>query len=195
MRESKLKTKIELGIAHLDELAVVHPDVMDMPIIKGYNKTYNNLLESDTIIISAFPGCGKTYFYENMKESGLKVIDSDSSTFDKSEFPENYIKHIKDNIGKQDIIMVSSHETVRDAMFDNEIDFVLAFPHINLKNEYIERYTKRGSPEGFIKLINDNWYNWIRPLSLQKGCFHYSLESGEYLSNILDDYEETETNV
>lgn len=32
-----------------------------------------------------------------MKDSDEKVLDSDSSTFDKAHFPDNYIKHIKES--------------------------------------------------------------------------------------------------
>ena len=86
----------------------------------------------DTKIISAFPACGKTYAYEKLNKKGYTILDSDSSQFswcyeydpnsDKiekhrnPEFPNNYIKHIKENIGKVDYIFVSSHKEVRDAM-------------------------------------------------------------------------------
>ena len=62
-----------------------------------------------TKIISAFPGVGKTYYHERNKEIS---IDSDSSHFSwvkdengnntkerNPEFPNNYINHIKENIG------------------------------------------------------------------------------------------------
>jgi hypothetical protein len=42
----------------------------------------------NTILISAFPGTGKSFLFNNTK---LKILDSDSSKFDKSKFPENYI--------------------------------------------------------------------------------------------------------
>ncbi len=43
---------------------------------------------SDTKLVSAFPGCGKSYFFKNNKE--LNTLDSDSSGFDKRNFPDNY---------------------------------------------------------------------------------------------------------
>lgn len=195
MKNNKLKKEIKNNIKLLDKLVNEDPTLeFNDFVIDKYN-TYRNILEADTLIVSAFPGCGKTYFYNQMKDSGLNVIDSDSSTFDKADFPDNYIEHIENNIGKQDIILVSSHKEVRDAMNEVGIEFVLAFPHINLKTQYIERYKERGSNEAFIKLIDDNWFEWISPLTQQKGAFPYALESNEYLSNILDEYEETKTNV
>jgi hypothetical protein len=39
------------------------------------------------------------------------------------DFPNNYIKHIQDNIDKVDYIFVSSHEVVRKALNEVGIDF------------------------------------------------------------------------
>ncbi len=135
-----------------------------------------------TLIISAFPGTGKTYLFNNTDKT---ILDSDSSKFDKTKFPENYIQHIKDNIGKVDIILVSSHKPVRDALVANKIDFTLVYPSKELKEEYINRYKQRGSPETFIDLITKNWENWIDELSNQIGCTKCELSKGEYLKDII----------
>ncbi len=111
----------------------------------------------ETIVVSGFPGVGKSYYVSRGEGSDYMpqgfAIDSDSSTFDKSNFPKNYIEHIKSNIGKVKIIFVSSHKEVRDALVDAKIDFTLAYPYANLKDEYIERYKERGSDDGFINYI------------------------------------------
>ena len=86
-----------------------------------------------TRIISAFPGTGKTYYHKMNPET---TLDSDSSNFSwleapagglvrNPEFPNNYIQHIKENIGKYEIIFVSSHEEVRKALIENCIFFYL----------------------------------------------------------------------
>lgn len=138
--------------------------------------------EKETLLLSAFPGTGKSYFYKN---SDKKVLDSDSSTFDKSDFPQNYINHIKSNIGKADVICISSHEEVRDALVENDLKFTLVYPDISLKEEYIERYKERGSPDSFVKLLDANWENWIGQLEKQKDCNHIILTSGEFISDII----------
>ena len=69
-----------------------------------------------------------------LKNNSNKVIlDSDSSTFDKKNFPENYITHIKNKISIVDIILVSSHKVVRDALVKNNINFTLVYPDRTLK--------------------------------------------------------------
>lgn len=129
--------------------------------------------EKFTEIISAFPGCGKTECYKKYQDPihEFIVLDSDSSTFDKTEFPENYIKHIKENVGKVDVIFISSHQAVRDALKKDkelmEMDdkfkcrFIIAYPSKEQKENYLERYKLRGSSDKFIKLLSDNWDNWI----------------------------------
>jgi hypothetical protein len=63
-------------------------------------KKFNEHDSINTMVISAFPGCGKSHYFRN--NSDKIVLDSDSSTFDKSDFPRNYIQHIKSNLGMVD---------------------------------------------------------------------------------------------
>ncbi len=139
----------------------------------------------DTLILSGFPGTGKSFLYDNQQD-GKIVLDSDSSKFDKSEFPGNYIKHIKDNIGKVDIICVSSHEDVRDALIDEGIGFTLVYPFSHLKDEYLDRYKQRKSPQEFINLIDKYWDVWIKQMESQKyHCNHLKLNSQQFISDII----------
>ena len=133
-------------------------------------------------LVSAFPGTGKSYLYNNY--DGV-ILDSDSSTFDKSDFPANYIMHIKDNIDSADMIMISSHKEVRDALVDNGLEFSLIYPDKSLKDEYIDRYIKRGNAESFVALLTKMWDEWIDELQSQKSCKHIVLKSGEYLSDVI----------
>lgn len=132
-----------------------------------------------TVIVSAFPGCGKSYIcnkYHNKKINNKKwkILDSDSSEYswikDKDnnntrirnpEFPKNYINHIKANIGKVDVIFVSSHKEVRQALKENNIKFFLIFPLKEMKEDFIERYKNRGNTEDFINFISKNWDDFI----------------------------------
>lgn len=138
--------------------------------------------EKNTILVSAFPGVGKSYLKEKITSL---VKDSDSSQFDKKDFPANYIRHIKENMGKYDLILISSHKDVRDALVEENFSFFLVYPDINLKDEYIERYKQRGSDKNFVKLLENKWDEWIQQLIEQEGkCQKIVLSSGEYLSDI-----------
>ncbi|GEM_PF-1751248 len=135
-----------------------------------------------TVVISAFPACGKTYAYNTLKKDGFSVLDSDSSKFswcydynpaesDKiekyrnPEFPTNYIKHIKENIGKTDLIFVSSHKEVRSALEKAGINYVMVYPDKKeMKAEWVGRCYLRGSGNIFCDMINKNWNEWIEEI-------------------------------
>lgn len=141
-----------------------------------------NLINKKTKLISAFPGTGKSYFYKNTDK---KVLDSDSSTFDKSDFPKNYIEHIKKKLGKVDIILISSHKEVRDALVDENLDFTLVYPNTELKDEYLERYEERGNEPSFIKMLDEKWTEFLTDIKSQDGCKLIELKSGEFLSDVI----------
>lgn len=146
-------------------------------------KRFSENLEKQTLVISAFPGCGKSHMYRNNEDK--IILDSDSSKFDKSDFPRNYIEHIKSNIGKVDIIMVSSHKEVRDALVENVIDFTLVYPKREIKEEYIKRYQERGNDDNFIKLLQSKWDEWMDELEHQSNCKKIELKEGQYLSDVI----------
>lgn len=147
----------------------------------------------NTQIVSAFPATGKSYFTKNTSKN---VLDSDSSNFSwtineddtkirNPNFPNNYIQHIKENIGKVDIIFVSSHKEVREALVENNIEFTLVFPNNRTKTEYLKRYKDRGNDKNFINFIKNNWNGFIQDLLCQKSCWKLILEKGQYISNII----------
>lgn len=146
-------------------------------------------LKENQMVISGFPGTGKSH-YINYGEGNDYIpqgfaADSDSSTFDKANFPQNYIEHIKGLIAKGTCrIFVSSHSEVREALFNEGIYFHLVYPKRSLKSEYLKRYKERGSSEAFIKLISDNWDNWLDELEVQKGCRHHRLNSDQFIYDL-----------
>jgi hypothetical protein len=144
-------------------------------------------IKNKKLLITAFPGTDKTSYCNRDADyipQGF-ATDSDSSTFDKSNFPQNYIEHIKEKISEGYArIFISSHKEVRDALVENNLEFTLVYPKRELKEEYLKRYKERGSSESFINLLNNNWDNWIEELENQKGCTHIQLESGQFISNV-----------
>jgi hypothetical protein len=134
------------------------------------------------ILISGFPGIGKSFVFDN---SSLNISDSDSSKFPKENFPSNYMEHIKSIIDDKDIILISSHDIVRQALVDNGLPFILVYPDRSLKQEYIERFEKRGSPAEFISFLEKNWDMFIDQMEQQDNCKKVVLNSGEYLKDYI----------
>ena len=158
------------------------------------------------LVISAFPGCGKSTVCKNAESLGLRkghvryderegvvidllsgpgvpVFDSDSSIFPKDNFPENYIAHIKEVLEKfpEVVVMVSSHENVRKALAEENIPFTLVYPELELKGEYLERYEKRGSPENFVNMMDHTWNKFLDSSESDPTPNHVVLGEGEFL--------------
>lgn len=148
-----------------------------------------------TQIVSAFPGTGKSHFFRTHEASG-SVLDSDSSDFSwthvdgekvrNPEFPANYMQHIAENIGHASVILVSSHEEVRDALVEEGHDFTLVHPAPELRDEYMDRFRDRGSPDAFIDFIDSRWDEFIEQLQTQVGCTTVQLEAGQFISDIIE---------
>ena len=92
-----------------------------------------------------------------------------------------YKELINKRTGKK---IFSSHKEVWDALVKESIEIVLVYPKKELKQEYIQRYKQRGSPDSFINLISENWENWIDELENQEFCEHKQLESNQFMYSI-----------
>ena len=161
----------------------------------------------DTKIYSIFPACGKTWLCEHQEDYDLKILDSDSSQFSwlytnidengnairgvrrvrNPDFPANYIKHIKENIGKYDCIFVSSHASVREALDKEGIDFTIIYPASSCKAEWIGRCfirEQKGESGCGAKVMYDNFDEWIAEC-FETGIDHneITMQSREYLSD------------
>lgn len=162
-------------------------------------------MNKNTKVISAYPCCGKTYAKQYVKElfRGMdyipKIADSDSSKFSwiekedgtkerNPDFPNNYIQHIKDNIGKVDYIFVSSHKIVREALSKNNIKFTMVVPEKNLLTNWMINMYDRGNDDDFINTQIDNWDKWLNEIDEEKNTYSkiIKLKAHEYLSDVLD---------
>lgn len=115
------------------------------------------------VVISGFPGVGKSTTYALLKKK-LTIIDLDCSSFDKTNFPTNYIEYIKENLDKADIIFVSSQQSVRTALIDNKIHFTLYYPSKKRKKEFLKIYKDRGNSDKFIEFVNNNFERLINDI-------------------------------
>lgn len=185
-----------------------------------------------TLVISAYPCCGKSY----LKEHGLRdysILDSDSSKFSWIERPyteeeaqemidkylspkyhkedavkifkeytkwnsvkkrnpnfvKDYINHIKENIGRVDIIFVSSHLEVRQALQDNGIEYYTVYPSKNMLNEWVGRMYLRGNDSEFIDKQIEMWDKNIGNIDNEPhGKFVYRLNAnGDYIGPVVED--------
>lgn len=143
------------------------------------------------MIVAGFPGVGKSAASRQCPD----WIDFESSGFhwlpsgeENPKWPGNYIKAIldydRDNVGK--VIMISTHDVVVKAIAKHR-PIVCVVPDEDLRNEYMIRYLRRGSPAYFIKKMAANWNDYINDITgpWARGLKNYGnhKDSEGYLEN------------
>lgn len=182
----------ELGYSTYDGASIIE-------LGDNFHKTVDNYISHknetrSTIVISAFPACGKTYATNNYNDNNFKLLDLDSSSFKwkftdnegkyvNPEFPNNYVNCIKSNIGKYDIIFVSSHLKVRQSLQNAGIDYCTVYPYSNLLNEWVGRMYRRYNSEEYINYIISHWDEFMKNIEDEPhGSCIFRLSNNEYLS-------------
>jgi hypothetical protein len=135
----------------------------------------------ETKVIAGFPGTGKTTYFEQNSD----CLDSDSSKFSKIDFPNNYIQHIKDNIGKVSYIFVSTHAEVITALINEGIDFTLVYPQQTLKSYYIRKYEQRGSSPKFVMFMEQNFNTFVNDCDMYD-CKKIKLKKHRYITSLIE---------
>ena len=157
------------------------------------------------MIISGFAGVGKSTFAKNHPDIAVDLESSDYKwIFGKSiedmevesrkgqtdkilnpDFPDNYFKAITDSIGKYKYIFISMDENIREMLESANIEYSVAYPHVECKQEYIERYKMRSNSENFVNLLESKFEEWILALEKYPGD-KIVLNHGEYLESKLN---------
>lgn len=164
-----------------DKLTILKTrNILGFPVVSVGDSTELIRLHRASVVVG-FPGVGKTHLADNAGD--LVILDSDSSSFDKSDFPNNYVKHIKSHLDDADVILVSSHIAVRKALREADIQYIMVVPVKEAKKEYRKRFEDRGSSSEFIDLIMDNWDNYLDNCS--KDTTVIKIKDDTYLSDVV----------
>ena len=129
------------------------------------------------ILVSAFPGLGKTYLYQQYKDR-LKILDLNTGRFEGDDFPGNYIAEVEKRLNDYDLILLSSDRNVRYALNDVGLDFDLFYPSKDRKNELIEIYVTNRKSRDFIMNLDHNFYDLIDEIEDEdlEHCFKHKLD-------------------
>jgi dephospho-CoA kinase len=151
-------------------------------------KNNKKLNLKNTFIIAGFPGIGKTVMSDIYKNTDFKVLDCDSCKFEKKimDFPDNYISYIKKQMGKFDIILVSSNLSVRKILNELYPDFISVIPRKDRKENIINNYKFRKVNNDYVEHLETNWNSWLNEIKKSKlGNGLIELNSRDYLSNVI----------
>jgi hypothetical protein len=140
-----------------------------------------------TKIIGGFPGVGKSHLGKR-SDNEIVVLDLESSDFKGENRWEDYKNEIKNQVGKVDVLFVSSHKETRKILSELGLNFYLVYPDRSLKDEYLRRYRDRGSSESFIDMMDKNFDLFIDSIENEEvRCAKIKLTGeNEYLDSFLN---------
>lgn len=133
------------------------------------------------IIIAGFAGVGKTVLankYNNIidleimnfkwnYEKEINDVEKRKGTTRKTrkvEWPENYIQAIVAATNTYDIVLISTDNEILEALDRKGMEYILCFPDIECKKEYLDRYRNRGNIEEFISKVGETFEELIESL-------------------------------
>ncbi len=105
-------------------------------------KKYKNVIDLESIF-------WKWHYSEDINKN-VEYFKSYQNRIPNSNFPQNYIEAIKENLKKYDIVLVAYSDIICKSLRKNKIDFFLCYPDKKAKDIYIERFRKRGNNNSFI---------------------------------------------
>ncbi|MDR2590158.1 MAG: leucine-rich repeat domain-containing protein [Oscillospiraceae bacterium] len=160
------------------------------------------------LIIAAHAGTGKTYaakmnsnlftdltyytyrydipedFIHNKEDSeAIKAEFRFPRNFD---YPENYIEAIKNASKENKIILIVPDPYLLSTLEEENIPYVIAYPERSAKEEYRQRFIKRGNEDNFMRIFTGSWDGFIDDFVRNTYARHIVLESHEYLTDVLD---------
>jgi len=106
-------------------------------------------------IIAGGPAIGKTHFMESQNDN-IQVSDMDSSDYrDNPTWPQNYIADIIKNIDNFELLLISTHPEVVQALRGRGFEVTVVCIN-ETEVEYTERLRERGNDEATIEMFLKN---------------------------------------
>jgi hypothetical protein len=157
------------------------------------------------MIISAYAGTGKTTFAENHSSKAIdfvcmpykyyidenrghdynpEAVKADHDLVMREEWPSNYVQAIREIIDRYQYILIPTDILVLSLLRVHDIPYYICYPERDAKEEYREKYLKRGNTESFLDVFIERWDNWINAFERDTYGARIILKSGQYLSDV-----------
>ena len=155
------------------------------------------------MIISGFPGVGKTYLstkYSNIIDlDGMPYIYKLTPEQEKMSYEQlkgldnrikdenwqmNYIEDILEQEKKYDVVLICQHKELLECLDKRGIEYIIVFPEKTCKEEYAKRYKDRGNHQIYIDKKIATFDNQIEILTKKTNVI-WQLKRGEYLEDRL----------
>jgi hypothetical protein len=153
-------------------------------------------------IIAAYAGTGKTTLAALYPDKVVDFVcmpykyhlspDGDSGEAGKGnpdnemreEWPHNYIEAIKLMLCEDKILLIPTDLRVLSLLIEENIPYILCYPHRNAKDMYRQRFIDRGNTEDFLYIFVEHWDYFINKLDIIEAEKRIILESHQFLSDV-----------
>lgn len=145
------------------------------------------------IVLCGFPGTGKRYALERMKDV-CKLVYVDDTEFKwigavlkdfGLRYPKVYVNQIKKLQKTHDFILLPSDREIRDILKAYKIEYRLVYPEISLRNEYVGRAYLNKYNADYIDHLVDNWDSIVRNCMTDNCTYKRELKQHEYIGNYI----------
>lgn len=164
-----------------------------------------------TMVISAFPACGKTWLAKNWDTTNLgkekvTALELDSSRYDKTQFDwvKAYVADVRANVGKHDFIFVSMQDAFLEELKNEGIPFVTVGPNNAdwatplerrlVKQQWFGRFVLRDNGhikdfDAWLDTLRTHYDEWtsVAGLTAHSPVAFFLLRQDQYLSDIIEE--------
>ena len=143
--------------------------------------------EKQGIIICGFAGIGKTSIRDAVPSyQKISLYDLSSHAFLKDTgWEKNYVECASALAKKYDYVFTSTHDVVINELIRRNEKFYIVYPYRHCKDEYIERFKKRGNSDEYIKRFMNRWDLFLNDIENLMHVNKIALRRGQYLSDVL----------
>lgn len=151
----------------------------------GTGKSYLSAIEPSVVDLNIMP---YKYVMEEEANSEAETEKGADYLIINPDYPENYILALLQAELTHKYVLIPSDMRILDILIEQYgRKAVLVHPFASLKEEYRERYKKRGNSNGFLEIFYDNWEHMIKQISSYGKCEQIMLDRGMYLSDVFSD--------
>lgn len=156
-----------------------------------------------TTIVSAFPGCGKTYMITHQKKYSFSLYELETTTYIKKiGWQKLYVENLEKYIGKVNFVLIPQHDVLIDELLYCSIPFVAVAPDNSeklsckerqlIKQQWFGRFYLRDNShiqnkELWMKKMVDNYDLWTNPsFFMSRNIVNYiPLKADQYLEDVI----------
>lgn len=140
------------------------------------------------IIISSFPGCGKTYLMHTHGDKAkmfnanvlLEKDQNDEYSYD------DFVDNVMDVVDDYDIVFISTNENVLQIFNERKIDYDIFYPAKDRRKEFLENMVRKRALRNDIMTLDRDFDKWVDRIDdiESENCYKHKLEHlGEFIGN------------